>query len=305
MKNVLLIGPEFFGYTDRIFDKLVENHQVLLEYTFTPNTLFKRFNKQKSLISFYQNKKTQKNQDCILVINGKDIPVSYIAKLRENNQNANFILYIWDDFKNVNHSEEFLNLFDRVYTYSKYDSVDYPNLIYQPFFYSFENKKQLNHKTINLSFVGSLHSDRFDVYNAISQIVSGYNYLYLYSDEIEFLKKNKNWKYFKYVNFKQLSYEKYVDILSKSRMTLEIPHLNQRNITTRAIEALGTKTKLITRSKAVLESDFYNPNNIFILNSENIAEIKKWSQIPYEEIDYNIQTKYTIDSWCKAVLNYE
>jgi hypothetical protein len=302
MKKILLIGPEFFGYTDRIFNKIGENHNVLLEYTFTPNTLVKRFYKKNSLINYYQTKKIHKNQDCIFVINGKDVPTSYISELRKNNKNACFILYIWDDYKNINHSEEFLNLFDRVYTYSKYDSIDYPNLIYQPFFYSFENNKCLKYKNINLSFVGSLHSDRFNVYDNINQIVEGSNYLYLYSDGIDFLKKFKNWKYFKYVNFKQLSYENYVNILSKSKMTLEIPHLNQRNITTRAIEALGTRTKLITRSKAVLVSDFYKPNNIFILNSNNISEIKKWSQLPYEEIDFDIKKKYTIDSWCKSVL---
>lgn len=102
-----------------------------------------------------------------------------------------------------------------------------------------------------------------------------------------------------------MSYEEYINTLSKSACTLEILHDNQNNITTRAIEVLGTDTKLITTSKAIKQLDFYRPNNIFIIddiNNINFKLLEYWMKIPYEKIDKNLLDSYSIDNWIKTLI---
>ncbi|MEJ5092689.1 hypothetical protein GEO21_21840 [Sphingobacterium faecium] len=300
MKNILLIGPEFFGYTDRIEQKLLERNNVEKLITFYPKGIIDRINKEEGLKSYYEKVVINSNFDQVIVINGKYISSEFLDRLRQKNLKAKFSLYIWDDFKNANHSDLFLNRFDQIFTYSKHDSEKYSNLIYQPFFYSDFDYK-IKQKDISLSFVGSLHSNRLKIYKKISNLMTGDKYLYLYSDIINFFKNSKNWPLLFNVKFKSLPYSDYIDILSRSKISIEIPHVNQKNITTRAIEVLGSKTKLITTSLNIQECDFYKEANIFILKDNNYDSIEDWSKIPYEELDPIILDKYSIDTWCKIL----
>ena len=85
---------------------------------------------------------------------------------------------------------------------------------------------------------------------------------------------------------------------------MDIPEKGQINITTRPIEALGTKTKVITTSKSITKYDFYNENNIFMIQSATqLNSIREWLSIPYEEIDERIINNYRISKWAKDVLS--
>lgn len=300
MKNIFLLGPEFFGYTDRIGQKLAETNSVKKIYTFYPKGILNRLLKTGSLESYYDSIEIGSNFDQILIINGKYIPEKFIDKLRDKNPKAQLILYIWDDFENANHSQSFLEKFDLLFTYSKGDSENFKYLKYQPFFYSDLERNDYG-KDIALSFVGSLHSNRLKVYKQIAKEISGAKYLYLYSEWINFFKSSRNWKLFRDVKFRSLPYVEYVNILKRSKISIEIPHVNQKNITTRAIEVLGTGTKLITTSKIIKQYDFYEPQNIFVLEGDNYKDIQAWSRLPYEKIDSEVLEKYSIESWCKAV----
>lgn len=301
MKNVLLLGPDFFGYLDRINNALSKYYSVEQKYTFNPASFGNRLNKKNALSRYYGNLEVVEDVDIVLVINGRYLPSDYLCKIKKLNPKAQFVLYIWDDYKNVNHNELFLNCFDLIFTFSKNDSCEY-NLIYQPFFYS---EILSCDKSIGLSFVGSMHSNRLSLFNEISRKLDSNSFLYLYSDPISFIKNIKNIKAIFKIKFRKLQYNKYINILSKSKITLEIPHKNQKNITTRAIEVLGTQTKLITTSEKIKELDFYCSDNIFVLNNENLDQIISWSKIPYKKIDSKILKKYSLDTWCRAITSYE
>jgi hypothetical protein len=62
--------------------------------------------------------------------------------------------------------------------------------------------------------------------------------------------------------------------------------------------------KIITDNEAIKTYDFYNPNNILILN-ENISNLDKaFFEKPYEKIPDEIYYRYTLDSWVNKVLNW-
>jgi len=302
MTKILIIGPKFFGYVDRIEKTLSKNYNVDKIYTFYPNSFRHRICKNKSLLNYYKKIEISRNYSSIIVVNGRNLPLDYLLKIRTMNPTARFILYIWDDYKNVNHSDDFINFFDIIYTYSKYDSIKYDKLIYQPFFYSNDIDESNWRKDIEISFIGSLHSNRYLIYKEIVKNISGKKFLYLYSEFFNFFKKSENWLKFNVVNFRSLPYETYIKILLRSKISIEIPHKLQSNITTRAIEVLGTKTKLITTSSKIVEYDFYNEDNIFVLTDMNFGKLNEWSKIPFKNLETSILKKYSIDTWCENII---
>lgn len=54
--------------------------------------------------------------------------------------------------------------------------------------------------------------------------------------------------------------------------------------------------KLITTNKCIKEFDFYNKNNILVLEN-NYDEIKDFLALPYIIIDEKIKNNYMLEQW--------
>lgn len=304
--KILIIGEKFFGYAERIKDFLEKkNYEADLVFGFAPN--FRDRIKRKLLGGGFDEKDYYKNvlkkdeiYDYILVINGKFLPDYFVEEIRSNYQGAKKILYVWDDLKNLNQTEEFFGLFDKKYSYSKFDADQNSAFEFRPFFYS--KRIKTNAKTIGASFVGSLHSDRYKTLKNIEKLNPKISFFfYLYADFMSYFKYWKETK-LKDIRFKVLNYDGYVKTLADSVALIELPHSEQKNITTRAIEVLGTQTKLVTTTHAIKNYDFYNENNIFILDKNNTSEIQNWLTKDYEEYSEELLQKYYIESWIDEIL---
>lgn len=90
-------------------------------------------------------------------------------------------------------------------------------------------------------------------------------------------------------------------IYSKSKACIELPSLHQTAPTTRAIECLGTKTKIITTCTQIQDYDFYNPNNILIVNRNTINIDMDWLNSPYQELKEKIVSHYSLDAWFNKI----
>ncbi len=305
--NILIISEPFFGYAERIKDFLTnQNHWVDLKFQFVPTVKdrLKRqiFKKEFDQENYYENLlDPKKNYDLILVINGKNIPLTVIDKMTRFYKNSKKILYIWDDFKNLEQNDSFYNFFDIKYTYSKFDAEENANLIYLPFFYSHESVNK--EREFDISFVGSMHSDRYQKLTEIKKANQSLKFFYfIYADFITYANYITKIK-FSDVNFSVMSYDDYIKTLSKSKAVVELPHPTQKNITTRAIEVLGTRTKLITTSTAVKNYEFYHPDNVFIIDEKNLPEISDWLGISFKENSSEILKKYSLQNWVENILS--
>ena len=65
---------------------------------------------------------------------------------------------------------------------------------------------------------------------------------------------------------------------------------------------MGYKKKLITTNPDVVNYDFYNPNNIMVVNEQNFETIRDFLSTPYEDISKELYDKYTIDGWLHKIL---
>ena len=106
-----------------------------------------------------------------------------------------------------------------------------------------------------------------------------------------------------FIHFKELAYEDYIIKLAESRATLDIPTFGQKNVTTRPIEALATRTKIITTNNLIKKYDFFCDDNVFIIEKDySIEKLKEWLDRPYKDVDYNILRKYELSEWAKDVI---
>ena len=70
----------------------------------------------------------------------------------------------------------------------------------------------------------------------------------------------------------------------------------------RSIEILGLQRKLITTNKDIQNYDFYNKNNIFILDRANPVMDMDFFKAPYEKLNEKLYGKYSLENWILEVL---
>lgn len=94
---------------------------------------------------------------------------------------------------------------------------------------------------------------------------------------------------------KEIPYYQVVDYVTKSRAILNIVMENQKGVTLRDAESIFLNTKLITTNKHIVDVDFYNPNNVFILDEKNIGELPEFLSTDPAPVNSNLLRKHSID----------
>ena len=95
----------------------------------------------------------------------------------------------------------------------------------------------------------------------------------------------------------RISYETILQYISRSKAILDITAEGQEGLTLRPLEALFYKKKLITNNRSIIDCDFYHPNNIFLLNADNAAQICDFLKLPMHEADDGLLEKYDFKAW--------
>lgn len=99
-----------------------------------------------------------------------------------------------------------------------------------------------------------------------------------------------------------VKYEDYLELCFQSKCLLDIIQENQQGLTLRCMEAVFLDKKLITNNEKVKDYDFYHPENIFILNDDNMESIRDFMSSDYVKIDDAIKEKYNIKKLIEAMI---
>jgi spore maturation protein CgeB len=130
----------------------------------------------------------------------------------------------------------------------------------------------------DICFIGTAHSDRYRTVKAIADFTEQYNlslflYFYLPSAVMFWVRKIFLQKYeygdIEEFSFSSLAHDQITSYFRESKVILDINHPQQSGLTSRTFEALGAKRKLITTNKNIVEYDFYNDRNIYVLDRNN------------------------------------
>ena len=100
-----------------------------------------------------------------------------------------------------------------------------------------------------------------------------------------------------------MSSNEIADVVEQSKIILDIQHPKQTGLTMRTIEMIGMNKKIMTTNETIKEYDFYNPNNIFVIDRNNIKLDTDFFDKQYVPIQKETYEKYSLEQWIKDVLS--
>ena len=105
-----------------------------------------------------------------------------------------------------------------------------------------------------------------------------------------------------YIAFKGVTSEETANVLKHSKVAIDVPVQGQNGLTMRTIETLAAHTKIITTNRNIKEYDFYNPDNVEIIDRNDPQIREDFVDSPYTPIDDGIIEKYSLGNWVRRLL---
>lgn len=323
--RILLIMPNFFDYPSTIKKELEAKGYVVDLFDDRPSTnpwikaavRFKRDNIKKYIEKYFskimQVVSTQ-NYRYLFLISGQSLSFTeeMFKRLKENQQDAEFVLYQWDSLKNFPYIKKMYKFFDRIYTFDKGDAQR-EKINFLPLFYS-KKYEEISQADIPIKydtlFIGTAHPQKYYfIKRMVQQLENKYKRQYIYfffPSRLVYLYRKvfnpefKNAHYSEF-HFIPLSGKQIDKLYSESNIILDSPQKGQNGLTIRVIETLGAQKKLITTNEDVINYDFYRPENIYIYKGSFDFDNPFFKE-KYQHIDYNIYKKYSLKNWLTCVL---
>ena len=320
-KNILFFSPKSFNYEVEIKKALEGNGAKVDYYDERPsnkswvkaairtnrklvgNIIYKYYNE-------IINTKSSKPYDYIFFINIESPSTDIMDLLKKSNPNAKFILYLWDSILHRPYPLKLLKYFDSIFTYDRLDSIKY-NFLFRPLFYIPEYSiTAVDSICYDISFIGTIHSDRFCIVNNIKKQCSELNlntfwFFYIHNNIMFYRMKFSRIKNFaaqkKDFSISPLQKNSVVKILQQSKIVVDFQHPENDGLTMRTLEAFGLKRKLITTNKDIVNYDFFSPHNIDVIDRTNPQINYDFLNTEYSEIPNDIYLKYSIQSWIKDI----
>ena len=325
-KKILLFAPQGKGiYGSAIFNELLNKGAVVHIYnerisTSTFSKIIYRTAKKlvRPQFTLYIKKIIKETRgvdfDYIFIIRGEAFSSIELILLRKAYPAAQLILYLWESLRRYNVRSLF-QYFDKTLSYDLNDCEENKNLIFRPLFFTDDYRKISSSHTfeIDILFVGTIHSDRFSFIKKVKQylIEHGLNfYFYFYfPSRILFLRKKLTDRSFKGVsmrdfNYKMISAIEVAGLMAKSRASVDLQSPTESGLTMRTIEVLGAKRKLITTNQHIKKYDFYNEQNILVID-QNFEKIDlNFLEKPFQDISSDTYEKYSLSRWIDDVFSF-
>ena len=322
-KRILFFSAHLFGYQNDIRLAMESVGAIVDYYDERPanNFLVKgviRINRNllAGYINHYYNKiikeTLQKEYEYVFFIKGESISASNVRRLKQFHPEANFIIYHWDSIANNSNAQNLLPYFDRVFSFDKID-CERLGLHFLPLFYTpdYANipyyDKEIKY---DMLFVGTTHSDRYKLVKRIEEQIIKMGGLCLtwfyFPSKILYYKMKIQNSYLRQIpvhtfHFKPMSKELLLQLYAGSRIIIDVQHPKQTGLTMRCIETLGAKRKLITTNYYITEYDFYNPDNILVVDRNLPYVPEKFLNEPYRDTPKEIYESYSIKNWLSSI----
>jgi hypothetical protein len=321
-RSALLITPTFFGIEHEIAAELQRRG---FSVDFLPDRPFEspflkaigrlsRASMLRTADRFYQShldNKGRPDYDLVLVIVGEGLSQRLLTRMRAALPRARFILYMWDSLTGRKSGvADNLSLFDRCLTFDPSDARHF-GLQLRPLFYTptFDLPPQLD-PAYDLSFVGTIHSDRYEVITKVARQIGAhrrcYWYLYLQAQWVYAFYRTVRPSFWNTrsgdFRFAPLTRTDVTRIFMDSRAVLDIEHPTQTGLTLRTFEALGARKKLITTNSLVRNYDFFDPRNTCVIDRTTARFDERFLDTAYVEPPPEIRARYSLAGWADEVL---
>jgi hypothetical protein len=323
-KKILFLCPLFFNYHKKLINALESQGAEVDYYDERPSNTFLskallRINRNfvTHQINKYYEEITRaiknKQYDYIFICQAEATPKSFLKDVRAMNPEARMVLMLWDSVANKVNTLEKLDLFDEVFSFDKKD-CDQFGLSFRPLFFDKEYEQIAEEETTlvyDLFFVGTVHSDRYQILKEVKQQfeknhLNVFYFMYLPSKLMYYQRKLLTSEFsgsqISEFSFVGLPSEQLTAKLKQSKAVVDIQHPKQTGLTMRTIEMLGANKKMITTNAEIKNYDFYHPNNICVVDRDNVAVPAEFMVSPYVPVDEQVKERYSINYFVQDVL---
>lgn len=342
MKNVLLIAPSWVNLHQDIIGGLeaMGNYvEYIPEYSFKGDPL--RI-KARGLVVMNDAKanlkkteywkgylgKTDTIFDFLLVIDGQGVNNTLFEELKKRNQNVYMVNYLYDTTYSMYHFEENFLFYNDVFTFDNRDAAKY-HIKTLPIYWQRTNVEKNDRYKYDVFGLGAYSDNRYRLYRQVKLLADEMgksSFIKLYAPPVkhDLLQKAKDmlkWitgrrNYISYKLYKSdfitselISTDEFRRYVQMSEIVLDTKVLNQEGLTARFMWALGAGKKIITTNDSVRNYDFYDANQILVLEDCLFTESDKQAILDFIDAKYvhtkdrqHLVEKYRLDNWLKTVL---
>jgi hypothetical protein len=235
-------------------------------------------------------------QDIILTIKGDFIDPKAILQFKEYTKKS--IAFFNDSVSRYPKTKKVISAFDEVYSFEKEDCKKYNLKFITNWIYPIQvgYKKKEESQVFNISS----KDKRSVILSKIALILKEKKINYKI---IIFDKKNKDQDpNLEYIT-QQIPLSEVNENLHSSKVLLDINRKGQKGLSFRVFESIGLEKKLITTNSDIKNYDFYNPNNILIIDERKPNISLDFFNSEYEKIPSEVLKRYTLEGWINQVFH--
>ena len=320
--KICVISFDFWGYDAHIVETLKEkgievNHIKIGAVSY--ENFGERLTNLFSKVFFGKNLKYQKrqkfvieqldklgHQDQILVLNADTFDHSTLEYMKKSTNR--FITFLYDNLDRCPVQDK-LHFFDKIYSFDDKDIEKHgferlTNYNYLPFL-----SQEKQNPSEDALYITSYDKKRIKQLDILSQ---KFEELRLKFDL--YVIGKKSWKNQLMKPFsknkivftrKRINHENLPEFYKRTKVILDLMRENQYGLSFRVFEAMALEKKIITDNEKIKNYDFYNPNNILVLNKDFSNITKDFFETPYQSLPEEIYKKYTLEKWVERVFNLE
>ena len=320
--KICVISFDFWGYDAHIVETLKEkgieaNHIKIGAVSY--ENFGERLTNFFSKVFLGKNLKYQKrqkfvieqldklgHQDQILVLNADTFDHSTLEYMKKSTNR--FITFLYDNLDRFPVQDK-LHFFDKIYSFDdkdieKHEFERLTNYNYLPFL-----SQEKQNPSEDALYITSYDKKRIKQLEILSR---KFEELRLKFDL--YVIGKKSWKNQLMKPFsknkivftrKRISHENLPEFYKRTKVILDLMRENQYGLSFRVFEAMALEKKIITDNEKIKNYDFYNPNNILVLNKDFSNITKEFFETPYQSLPEGIYKKYTLEKWVERVFNLE
>jgi len=239
--------------------------------------------------------------DYALIIRPDVYPIDFIKKLRSKTKKL--IAYQWDGLDCYPNVYKCIGLFDRFFVF---DGDDLGRQSVMPitnyYLEAISAHMQYNEALqSDVFYTGSYAKERIAVLGRLAQDLRqlGCNFRY----HLKHKRKRYLESYDLWTTGQTLSYEENIRYAYNTNIILDLVRPSHQGLSFRFFEAIRFGKKLITNNPKAKAYDFYHPNNIFIWDNNDIAELEAFVHKPYVPIPEEVKEKYSFQNWIRYALD--
>lgn len=248
------------------------------------------------LSSFFYNKEVFKGDYDSILIWDPLITKRYLNKIHKKYPKANINFIYWNMVGKCSHLlPNEIPSFVNKWTYDNYDSKLYNLNLYSTYPYYKKYIRPHIADDYDVLFIGrdkGRGEFLLQLEKKMKAVGLKTNFIIMKSGR---LSKNKPYYH------KELSYDEICEFVARSRSVLNVIMENQEGITLRDLEYVYQGVKLVTTNPAIQKTSIYHPNNVFILNDNNVQELPSFLNLPRAILPTEVLDKHTLDAFISEI----